>query len=433
MGGVRHRLAWRAAAGRDPGALVPIALAAGVLAGSLAVRAVDDLGLGFEPPSSPGLEDSRPLAAVGIWIGADEIADLPMEGEAWEALLAAADEKTNHPRIADQDDDTDVYVMAKALVYARTGEPAYRQEVAEACMAAISTEDGGITLALGRNLIGYVIAADLVGLDPEDDAVFREWLDQVRHEDIDGRTLVSTHEHRPNNWGTHAGASRLAVAAYLGDSSDFHEAAMVFRGWLGDRDAYAGFHHGDLWWQADPDRPVGINLPGTTIQGHPVDGVLPNEQRRGGPFEWPPPKVNYVYEALQGALAQAVILDRQGYDVWNWQDRALWRAYRWLYTVDQFPAHGDDTWQPWLVNRAYGTLLPVSAPAEPGKNVGWTDWTHRSCNADLDGDGTVNGTDFLALMFEWSADPQGPPDFDRDGIVGTSDLMALLLRWGDCP
>ena len=32
-------------------------------------------------------------------------------------------------------------------------------------------------------------------------------------------TLVSTHENRPNNWGTHAGAARAAVARYLGDSA----------------------------------------------------------------------------------------------------------------------------------------------------------------------------------------------------------------------
>ena len=111
-----------------------------------------------------------------------------------------------------------------------------------------------IELALGRELLAYVIAADLVKLPADLDPAFRSWLDAVRREDLDGRTLVSTHEDRPNNWGTHAGASRIAVALYLGDRADLERAARVFRGWLGDRTSYASFRFGDLSWQADPTR-----------------------------------------------------------------------------------------------------------------------------------------------------------------------------------
>jgi hypothetical protein len=31
-----------------------------------------------------------------------------------------------------------------------------------------------------------------------------------------------------------------------------------------------------------------------------------------------------------------------------------------------------------LVNRFYGTAFPAPVPAEPGKNIGFTDWTHPS-------------------------------------------------------
>jgi hypothetical protein len=57
----------------------------------------------------------------------------------------------------------------------------------------------------------------------------------------DGRTLISTHEQRPNNWGTHAGASRVAASAHIGDDADVARAAAVFKGFLGDRASYAGF------------------------------------------------------------------------------------------------------------------------------------------------------------------------------------------------
>ena len=75
--------------------------------------------------------------------------------------------------------------------------------------------------------------------------LFRDWLRQCLTVVLDGRTLISTHEERPNNWGTAAGASRMAVALYLGDTTQLERCAQVFHGWLGDRSAYAGFDFGD--------------------------------------------------------------------------------------------------------------------------------------------------------------------------------------------
>ena len=57
------------------------------------------------------------------------------------------------------------------------------------------------------------------------------------------------------------------------------------------------------------------------------------------------------------------------------QDRALLRAFRWLHDQADYPADGDDTWQPHVINHYYGTDFPAQVPASPGKGVGWTDWT----------------------------------------------------------
>jgi len=318
-------------------------------------------------------------AAGQLWIDPARLASLPTSGPGWENVLRAAQEPTDAPDLSDMENPTNVRVMAKALVYARTGEERYRQEVVSACLAAIGTERGGSTLALGRELAAYVIAADLIGGLPEEPRRrFDAWLREVRHQKLRGGTLVSTHERRPNNWGTSAGASRVAVALYLGDTQDVERAARIFRGWLGDRSAYAGFRYGSLAWQANPNTPVGINPRGSRREGHSIDGVLPDDQRRSGPFEWPPPHENYVYGALQGALVQAVLLGNAGYDVWEWGDRALLRAFLWLHAEAGFPAQGDDGWEPWLVNFHYGVRLPAPDPARPGKIAGWTDWTHRS-------------------------------------------------------
>jgi len=274
--------------------------------------------------------------------------------------------------LADQDDSNDVRLLAKALVTVRTGgdlRPVY-----DALAAVPGTEDGGRTLALGRNLLSVVLAADVSGYR---DPGFVSWLRGVLRENLDGMTLISTHENRPNNWGTHAGASRIAADLYLGDGGDLGRAAAVFRGWLGERGAYAGFSYGDLAWQSNPNAPVGINPVGATIDGHSVDGVLPDDQRRGGGFSWPPSKENYVYEALQGALLQAELLSRAGYPAYDWSSQALRRAYTWLHNQASFPADGDDRWQMPLVNARYGTGFPASGGGSMGKNFAFTDWLYR--------------------------------------------------------
>jgi hypothetical protein len=229
-----------------------------------------------------------------------------------------------------------------------------------------------------------VIAADLVNLPAEEDEDrrFRSWLRQVLTDPLDGSTLIATHETRPNNWGTHAGASRVGVALYLGDNEELERAAKVFKGWLGDRDAYTGFDYGKLYWQADPDNPVGINSTGTTKEGFSIDGALPEEMRRGGKFHWPPRETGYAWEAMQGALVEAELLYRAGYDAWQWEDKALLRAAKFLNMIDWQP-EGDDEWLPWLINHAYGTDFPAKTPARPGKNMGWTDWTHSQDQANV--------------------------------------------------
>ena len=56
-----------------------------------------------------------------------------------------------------------------------------------------------------------------------------------------------------------------------------------------------------------------------------------------------------------------------------------------------------------------------------------------SCDADLDGDGVVGGSDLGLLFVEWGPCPGAcKADLDGDGVVGGSDLGLLFVRWGDC-
>ena len=113
-------------------------------------------------------------------------------------------------------------------------------------------------------------------------AAFDDWLAALKTRVYtDGRSIRSTHDDRPNNWGTHAGASRIAIDIYTDDTADLDDAAEVFHGYLGDRSVYAGFSYGTLEWQDDQNAPVGINPLDAekTISGalRDIDGVVPDD------------------------------------------------------------------------------------------------------------------------------------------------------------
>ena len=122
-------------------------------------RAAAATGVGTAGAGTGG----SPPAVIGIWSSAAELAAKPTSGAAWDAVLAAADGDTSQPDISDQDDPTNTRVLAAAIVYARTGDAAYKDKVVAACQAAIGTEQGGRSLAWGREAGAYAMAADLVG------------------------------------------------------------------------------------------------------------------------------------------------------------------------------------------------------------------------------------------------------------------------------
>lgn len=53
------------------------------------------------------------------------------------------------------------------------------------------------------------------------------------------------------------------------------------------------------------------------------------------------------------------------------------------------------------------------------------------CPADLDGDGSVGGSDLGILLVAWGTSTTA--DLNGDGLVDGADLGLLLNAWGDCP
>ena len=292
----------------------------------------------ISPPPTP-----IPGKSKDIWITKDEISKLPTSGQYWGQLVSAANNLPSMSASGGHESTHDVYTMAAALVATRLNDNNKRRIVADEIIEAVNNqvENDGNSLSLTRTLPGYIIAADLIDLknfDASADAKFRNWLEYVVYQlKLDGATQLEKHL-KANNHGTQAAVVRLAADIYLGKMSDFAMAAEGLKKWLGMQNSFnANFNWGDLCWQADPSRPVGINRKGSkmTVAGatRDVDGVQPDEQRRAGcpGGSWPPPTDVHVWGGTQGIVGQAIILSRNGYpDVWTWADSAILRSMNWI-------------------------------------------------------------------------------------------------------
>ncbi len=225
--------------------------------------------------------------AVGIWVNAAELSRLPMSGDAWNDLLAAASTACSVPDLTDMDDNADGCVLAKAIASVRLSAANPADPQAQALRNDVLTglsqmmdeanwcdngfcppcDEFGVgqgctrkTLAIGRNLGAYLAAAELIGLDAADTPsrsdliAFLEGTGNpadpeeiaagiLDYEWIDGgtfqlptvrRTLREAHDERPNNWGGHACASLAAAAIFRQNSAELLQIHSVALGWLGN-------------------------------------------------------------------------------------------------------------------------------------------------------------------------------------------------------
>ena len=72
-----------------------------------------------------------------------------------------------------------------------------------------------------------------------------------------------------------------------------------------------------------------------------------------------------------------------------------------------------------LWNDAGGNTFGVSCEDNP-------------CSADIDGDGSVNVIDLLAIIESWGACSGCVEDIDGNGMVDVTDLLTIVGAWGPC-
>ncbi len=316
-----------------------------------------------------------------MWLSRAEIMRLPTSGAAWDKLVKEANSNWGSPSLSDNNSKHDTSTLAGALVAVRTGNSALAAKTRRSIMSVTRVTSYKRVLEMSRNITSYVIAADIVDLSAGDDAVFKRFISGLRTKPLQGHSggddLLSTALRSANNWGAMARAAVVAIDIYIGSSGQLAYVAQTHRAWLGER-VPSSLKYGDTGWQGNGS-PSGINRRGAVVSGRSADGILPEDQRRTGEpsSNRAAPQGSYPWEGLQGATVTGVLLHRAGLVSINAGDRALQRAYSWLTYTNNNPAEGDDTWQPWLLNKVAGTNFPTTSAKSPGKNMGWTDWTHQ--------------------------------------------------------
>ena len=339
---------------------------------------------------------STTASAAGgyILMPRSELLARPMSGTAWANLVDVANGSLGSADACDINSDHHLRTLAAALVFARTGDAAYGTKARAGVMAGMASQNdgcGNAVLALGRQLTGYVLAADFANLAGANDAAFRAWLSAIRTKNIGGHstryTINRTHNISVNNWGAYAGASRIAADLYLGDDGDLATAARVTRGFLGDRAAYAGWDANleseDLSWSCTGAAAFTPVNDACTKSGINLNGAVAADISRGGSLTWPPPKtgVQYQLDSIQGLGLQVELLYRNGYaNAWAWSDSALKRM---AAVVTRSASAGGTGWNatntsrqmPWLLNERYGTSIPTSWSGM-GRGIGFTDWLY---------------------------------------------------------
>ena len=333
-------------------------------------------------------------AQTGIWSSAQELATIPMQGQAWRAIQSASRKPISYLDLSDQNNHTGVYVLARAIAWSRDSSQYadYRDEAIAAIRQLVQRgHPGGRTLAWARNITAYVLAADLIGYhSPE----FNEYLtnlaevwecSQVSSPYRKGHkaSLREMFEKRPNNWGAHAFAALAAIYRYLDRPEDL---AAIRDYWLQavEGPKPSGLDYGKKLckgWMADESDPRWINPKNAEKCGINIDGMIPAEMARGSAFscEHGPAEftfTRYAWEGLQGMVVAARILERAGMPIWAAGDSAIYRA---AFALQERLGSLKSVWQArsynsgWLLvflDAAYGTNWAQSLDDKPRRKWG---------------------------------------------------------------
>ncbi|MGD9620958.1 MAG: Ig-like domain-containing protein [Mycolicibacterium sp.] len=346
----------------------------------------------FTPEDIP---PSVPTASDHVLITGADLMSKPISGPDWEFLKSQADSVWDAPNLSADNTKTPARVLGAALVYARTGDSAYRDKVIAAVKAVPGTETAAtIVLPFARNVFGYVVAADLVDMPLDtvcgNGLTWREFLEQARTAEFPGNvrwiSLEKTAGESSSNWNAYALSSHLAVSIVLGDEAAVQRDIDIYKRFLGDAaspapvfNPTAGYRWNNLGrtWDMTPTMQVGINPYSPADQRN---GAIILDASRSTLF----PSIAccrmdlagraYTEESLDALLAINMVLKARGYDYTDFEHQALLRAYQFLVGHGGPSGYSNGRYLALAMNGWYGTAFDTSAGDSVARHLGYGGW-----------------------------------------------------------
>lgn len=329
-----------------------------------------------ETPSSHAV--TEPATPDYMIISRADLMALPTSGASWNTIKSSADASTT-PNLCDQNNKANVNALAAGIVYTRTGDTAYRTKVINLINAAIASQRGGCgsaVLAMGRQLGGYVLAADFAGYR---DPAFLTWLETIVDRKIGGHGrwdgMRFTAYDSANNWGIFAMASVLAVDIFLNNEANIEKDWRVFsaygvpHGWPFVKGAAYDERWSCIATDSTGKLPIAINTPcvrdGINLDGAPVADAI---RAPFGSFS------GYIHKALQGHVVMAQLFNRAGYDGWGVNDRQVCRAAQFADRAGRLNDHNVAYYVAFMANRFCGLNFQTFTPTKGGRLFAFSDW-----------------------------------------------------------
>lgn len=343
----------------------------------------------------PGPDPAIPVTGDYALIPRTELMSKPTSGAGWEFLKSQADGAWEPPDLSAPNTKNPGRVLAAALVYARTGDVAYRDRVIAAVRELPGTEDGAdIVLPLARNLFGYVMAADLVRMPPDtvtaNGQTWQAFLQEARQLEFPGNTrwltLEKTAGDSAGNWNAYALSSHLAVSVVLGDQAAVERDITIYRRFLGDTASpWPAFKptSGYVWnnngqtWDMTPTLQRGINpdVPGDRRSG----AIVIDVSRHTVAPSVPCCTVDlagrtYTEESLDALLAINMVLKARGSDFTEFEDQALRRAYEFLLANGGPSGYSNGRYLALAIDAWYGTSHATVEGDSIARHLGFGGW-----------------------------------------------------------
>ena len=360
------------------------------------------------PTAAPAAPNPAVTRAVRdyVLIRNSDLMAKPTSGAGWNFLKTQADSAWGTPDLLALNSTTQTKVLAAALVYARTGDVAYRDKVIAAVTKAPGTElkwgtTKPVVLPFARNVFGYVVAADLVDMPlntvTADGRTWEQFLRGAREQVFPGNTrwpnLEITSGDSASNWNAYALSSHLAISLVLDDEAAVARDITIYRRFLGDTTSpwpafrptagyawagniFTGSYPGRTW-DMTPTLQRGIN---PAVPGDPRSGAIILDALR----HTSAPSTRccrmdlagraYTEESLDALLAINMMLRAQGTDFTNFEDQALRRAYEFLLRNGGPSGYSTHRYLALAINKTYGTAYSTAAGDSVGRHLGFGGW-----------------------------------------------------------